>query len=48
MARIYSAKRDFDNAVREMKLSLAGAPDTQKYFPADNLKMLEAKHDINQ
>ena len=48
LARIYSAKGDFDNAIREMKLSLAGAPNTQKYFPADNLKMLEAKHDINQ
>jgi Protein of unknown function (DUF2911)/Tetratricopeptide repeat len=48
LARIYSAKGDFDNAVKEMKLSLAGAPDTQKYFPATNLKMLAAKKDINR
>jgi hypothetical protein len=47
LARIYSAKGDFDNALKEMRISLAGAPDTQKYFPADLIKMLEAKKDIN-
>lgn len=47
LARIYSAHGDFDNAIKEMKLSLEGAPDTQKYYPSDLLKTLEAKHDIN-
>jgi hypothetical protein len=48
MARIYSAQGDFDDAIKEMKLSLAGAPDTQKIFPAASLKKLEAKQDINK
>jgi Tfp pilus assembly protein PilF len=48
MARIYSAKGDFENALKEMKLSLAGAPDTQKVFPAASIKKLEAKQDINK
>jgi hypothetical protein len=48
LARVYSAKGDFDNALKEMRICLAGAPDTQKYFPADLIRMLEAKKDINQ
>ena len=48
IARIYSAQGDFDNALKEMKLCLAGAPDSQKYFPAAMIKKLEAKQDINQ
>jgi len=48
LARVYSSKGDFENALKEMKLCLAGAPDTQKYYPADLVKMLEAKKDINQ
>ena len=48
IARIYSAKGDFENAIREMKLSLAGAPDTQKQFPAASIRTLEAKKDINK
>lgn len=48
LARVYSAKGDFDNALKEMRISLAGAPDTQKYFPASLIKDLEAKKDINQ
>jgi hypothetical protein len=48
LARIYSAKGDFENALKEMKLSLAGAPDTQKMFPAASIKKLEAKQDINK
>jgi tetratricopeptide (TPR) repeat protein len=48
IARIYSAKGDFENALKEMKLSLAGAPDTQKIFPAASVKKLEAKQDINK
>src|SRR6266478_4662711 len=30
MARVYSAQGDFDNAVKEVKLSLTGAPDANK------------------
>jgi tetratricopeptide (TPR) repeat protein len=48
LARIYSAKGDFENAIKEMKLSLAGAPDSQKIFPAASIKKLEAKQDINK
>lgn len=48
IARIYSAQGDFENALREMKLSLAGAPETQKIFPAASIKRLEAKQDINK
>ncbi len=47
-ARIYSAQGDFDNALKEMKLSYAGAPDNQKIFLEPNLKKLEAKQDINK
>ena len=48
LARVYSSQGDFDNALKEMKLSLAGAPDTRKYFPASLIKDLEAKKDINK
>lgn len=48
IARIYSAKGDFDSALKEMKLCLAGAPDSQKIFPAQSIKRLEAKQDINK
>lgn len=48
VARIYSAQGDFEDAIKEMKLSLAGAPETQKTFPAANIKKLEAKQDINK
>jgi len=47
-ARIYSAKGDFDNALREMKIARDGAPDNQKIFFEPNLKKLEAKQDINK
>jgi Protein of unknown function (DUF2911) len=47
-ARIYSAKGDFDNALKEMKISYDGAPDNQKIFFEANLKKLEAKQDINK
>jgi tetratricopeptide (TPR) repeat protein len=47
-ARIYSAQGDFENALREMKISLAGAPDNQKVFIAVLIKKLEAKQDINK
>jgi len=47
-ARIYSASGDFDNALKEMKLSYDGAPDNQKVFLEPSLKKLEAKQDINK
>lgn len=48
MARIYSAQGDFDNAAKEMKVALAGAPDQQKSYVAGLVKRLEAKEDINK
>jgi hypothetical protein len=47
-ARIFSAKGDFDSALKEMKIAYDGAPDNQKIFFAPNLKKLEAKQDINK
>jgi tetratricopeptide (TPR) repeat protein len=47
-ARIYSAQGDFANAVKEMKIALAGAPANQKIFFEPLVKKLEAKQDINQ
>jgi Protein of unknown function (DUF2911)/Tetratricopeptide repeat len=47
-ARIYSAQGDFDNALKEAKLTLAGAPDNQKIFFQPLVKKLEAKQDINK
>ena len=48
IARIYSAKGDFDNALKEMKIARDGAPDNQKIFFDANVKKLEAKEDINK
>jgi hypothetical protein len=48
LARVYSAQGDFDNAVKEGKLSLAGAPDTNKSALEGLVKRLEKKEDINR
>ena len=48
MARVYSAKGDFDNAVKEVKLSLKDAPDAHKNALEAYSKRLEAKDDINK
>jgi len=48
MARVYSAKGDFDNAVKEVKLSLKDAPDANKNALEAYSKRLEAKGDINK
>ncbi|MGO9088211.1 MAG: DUF2911 domain-containing protein [Candidatus Sulfotelmatobacter sp.] len=48
LARVYSAQGDFDNAVKEAKLSLAGAPDANKTALENYLKRLQAKEDINR
>ena len=48
LARIASAQGNFEGAVKEMNLALAGAPDSQR-SPLENLiKRLEAKEDINK
>jgi hypothetical protein len=47
-ARVASASGSFDVAVKEMKLSIAAAPDQQKTFLQPMLKRLENKEDINK
>jgi tetratricopeptide (TPR) repeat protein len=47
-ARIASAKGDFATAVREMQLSIDGAPEVQKGSLQTLLKRLEAKEDIHR
>lgn len=48
LARVYSAQGDFDSAVKEMKLSLTGAPEANKGALQGYVKRLEAKDDINR
>ena len=48
LARVYSAQGDFDNAVKEVKLSLSGAPDANKNTLENYVKRLQAKDDINR
>jgi hypothetical protein len=48
MARVYSAQGDFDNAVKELKLSMVGAPDANKTALEGYAKRLQAKDDINR
>jgi|HubBroStandDraft_1064217.scaffolds.fasta_scaffold00081_13 tetratricopeptide (TPR) repeat protein len=48
LARIYSSEGKFDDAAKEMKLSMAVAPDNQKNYLDGLEKKLEAKQDINQ
>jgi hypothetical protein len=48
LARVYSSQGDFDNAVKEVKLSLAGAPDSNKANLEGYIKRLQAKEDINR
>jgi tetratricopeptide (TPR) repeat protein len=47
-ARIYAAKGDFENALKEEKIGWANAPDNQKIFVEPAVKKLEAKQDINK
>ena len=47
MARIYSSQGNFDDAVKEMKLALAAAPDAQKSYVEGLVKRLESKQSIN-
>jgi tetratricopeptide (TPR) repeat protein len=48
LARIYCSQGKFDDAAKEMKLALAGAPDNQKTYVDGLVKKLETKQDINQ
>jgi Protein of unknown function (DUF2911) len=48
LARIDSNTGNFDNATKEMKLAIAGAPDANKPFLQPMLTKLEAKTDINK
>ena len=48
LARVYSAKGDFDNAVKEVKLSLTTAPDSNKANLENYVKRLQNKEDINR
>jgi len=48
LARVYSAQGDFDNAVKEVKLSLVGAPDANKSALEGLVKRLQNKEDINR
>jgi tetratricopeptide (TPR) repeat protein len=47
LARMYCAQGKFDDAAKEMKLALAGAPAIQKSYVDGLVKQLEAKQDIN-
>lgn len=47
-ARVAVAKGDFDTAVREMKLAVAGAPESLKAQHADLVRRLENREDINK
>ncbi len=47
-ARLAAAKGDYDNAVKEMKLAVAEAPDIYKPALSGLVKRLEAKDDINK
>ncbi len=47
-ARIYSSKGDYSAALKEIKITLAGAPANQKIFFEPLVKKLEAGQDINK
>jgi tetratricopeptide (TPR) repeat protein len=47
LARVDSAQGKFDDAVKEMKLAMAAAPDNQKSYLDGLVKQLEAKKNIN-
>jgi hypothetical protein len=47
LARMYCSQGKFDDAAKEMKLALAGAPENQKTYVEGLVKKLETKQDIN-
>jgi hypothetical protein len=48
LARVYSSQGEFDNAVKEVKLSLMTAPDSNKSNLEGYVKRLQNKEDINR
>jgi tetratricopeptide (TPR) repeat protein len=48
LARMYCAQGKFDDAAKEMKIALTGAPDNQKSYVDGLVRQLEAKQNINQ
>jgi hypothetical protein len=48
LARIYSSQGNFDDAVKEVKLSLVTAPDSNKANLENYVKRLQNKEDINR
>ncbi len=48
LARMYSAQGKFDDAAKEMKISVAAAPESQKDYLGGLERKLESKQDINQ
>jgi hypothetical protein len=48
LARVYSSQGNFDDAVKEVKLSLTTAPDSNKTNLEGYVKKLESKQDINR
>ncbi|HEV2400055.1 MAG TPA: DUF2911 domain-containing protein [Candidatus Sulfotelmatobacter sp.] len=48
LARVYSSQGDFESAVKEVKLSLTGAPDSNKSNLENYVKRLQNKEDINR
>lgn len=48
LARMYSAQGKFNEAAKEMQLSIAAAPESQKSYLDGLEKRLESKQDINQ
>ncbi|MGB9236170.1 MAG: DUF2911 domain-containing protein [Terriglobales bacterium] len=47
LARMFCSQGKYDDAAKEMKLALAGAPENQKTYVDGLVKKLEAKQDIN-
>jgi Protein of unknown function (DUF2911) len=47
LARMYCSQGKFDDAAKEMKLALAGAPENQKTYVQGLVQKLETKQDIN-
>ncbi len=47
LARVYSAQGDFENAVKEVKMALATAPDANKTSLESYIQRLQKKEDIN-
>jgi hypothetical protein len=44
---MYCSKGNFDDAVKEMKVALAAAPDNQKVYIDGLVTRLQAKENIN-